>query len=107
MKIALILTIPVLILSSCNNGAEIEKSRTEAMNDLRGYVDSVETQVVATADVDWDRLDERYNRLEDKADKEFENAPDETRNELDRVEEKYDNLKENYETQRKEFNRMA
>src|SRR5690606_10773695 len=101
MKIALILSVPLLVLSSCNTGADEEKTRTEAMNELTSFVDSVSTQVATTAEVNWDQIDARYDRLENNADEAFKNSSDEVKADLNNVEERYDQLKDDYQTKEK------
>src|SRR5690554_3521059 len=105
MKTTVILISTLVVLASCGDGTN--QNREQAKNDLRIYVDSVETALATTADHNWDEIERRYDHLEDRADRAFENASDETKVEVDGIEAKFERMRDDYNSRQAEFKRKA
>lgn len=96
----------LLIMSSCDNTAR-DNERNEAREELKSFVDSVETVADDQTDLNWTDLDRQYNTLEQRAENAYMDADDTQREELMAIEAEYEEIKVEAKTRTDEMNRTA
>nr|MBI1229461.1 hypothetical protein [Cytophagales bacterium] len=96
----------LLIMSSCDNTAR-DNERNEAREELKSFVDSVESVADDRIDVDWTDLDRRYNTLEQRAENAYMDADDTQREELMAIEAEYEEIKVEAKNRIDEMNRTT
>lgn len=93
---ALLMSVMAFATASCQDNAGANE-RAQNMANLERFVDSVETQVSATARHDWAAIDRRYEQLEDKAEQSLKGAVDEEKSAFEKLELRYNQIEEDAE----------
>lgn len=95
----------VLILTACNenNSADRQKSMAE----LEYFVDSVETEISASASHDWAEIEREYKRLEANAEDAWKDVKGEEKDNLEKLEDRYAQVKADAEMKSNELQAEA
>lgn len=107
MKIQFGILASVLMIAVACDPANRDMQRSEAINDLENFRDSVERVVDNNANVDWAEIESEYDRLSARAEEAYTDASAEIRTELDNARAEVESDIEQWKRQSENLNAEA
>ncbi|WP_192350679.1 hypothetical protein [Algoriphagus sp. Y33] len=105
-KVTLIIGAAVVAMYSCDTKNYTEEDRIQVTENLKNYVDSVESAVKIVPVHNWSVIEERYDSLDSRAEKVYNDLKVEDEN-LEMIEERYETVVKNAKAESENFERTA